>query len=254
MKLLCVGYPKTGSKSCSSALRKLGFNVADYMETAEILSPVWRDYVDGRATIDDVIDSYDKHGFDTNQDIPGNYLWEDLYRALIKRNDTQVILTVRDSDAAWWKSWCGFMLQECSRGAIGDLCLQGVIGRLAGAGYMGPETEAMTRVVESVITTHLDNDIGKGYGLSVKETMVRITKNEKKLRQGYLKHNLYVQSIVPKENLLVWNLKDGWAPLCAFLDKPIPNESIPHDNPTGDTKFVEKLMFESDFAKVRLHN
>ena len=36
MKIICAGYPKTGSKSCSTALRKLGYNVADYMETAEV--------------------------------------------------------------------------------------------------------------------------------------------------------------------------------------------------------------------------
>ena len=42
------------------------------------------------------------------------------------------------------------------------------------------------------------------------------------MRQLYKKHNLYVQNVVPKENLLVWNLKDGWEPLCKFLDKPIP--------------------------------
>ena len=33
MKFICAGYPKTGSKSCSSALRKLGFRVADALET-----------------------------------------------------------------------------------------------------------------------------------------------------------------------------------------------------------------------------
>ena len=41
MKLLCVGYPKTGSKSCSSALRQLGYKVADFVETLEFLSIVW---------------------------------------------------------------------------------------------------------------------------------------------------------------------------------------------------------------------
>lgn len=34
MKLICAGFPKTGSKSCSSALRKLGYTVADIIDTA----------------------------------------------------------------------------------------------------------------------------------------------------------------------------------------------------------------------------
>ena len=40
MKVICAGFPKTGSKSCSTALRLLGYNVADYMETAEFLRHV----------------------------------------------------------------------------------------------------------------------------------------------------------------------------------------------------------------------
>ena len=80
--------------------------------------------------------------------------------------------------------------------------------------------------------------------------MADITRKEGKFRQGYLKHNLYVQSIVPKDNLLIWNLKDGWAPLCAFLDKPIPDGPIPHDNRTGDPKFMNEYLVESDFFKV----
>ena len=37
MKIVCAGLPKTGTKSCSSALRILGYNVADYIETVEFL-------------------------------------------------------------------------------------------------------------------------------------------------------------------------------------------------------------------------
>merc|ERR1712105_285251 len=112
----------------------------------------------------------------------------------------------------WWKSWCRFWLQECQYGAIGDFCVYGVMTMLASAGYFGPQIEAM--------------------------------------RQGYLKHNLYVQSIVPKDNLLIWNLKEGWAPLCAFLDKPTPDGPIPHDNRTGDPKFMKEWAYDSDFFKV----
>ena len=37
---------------------------------------------------------------------------------------------------------------------------------------------------------------------------------------------MYVINTVPKENLLVWNLKDGWEPLCKFLGKPIPGYNL----------------------------
>ena len=37
------------------------------------------------------------------------------------------------------------------------------------------------------------------------------------MKKDYIKHNLYVQSIVPAENLLVWNLKDGWVSFYRLL-------------------------------------
>ena len=83
MKIICAGYPKTGTKSCSAALRMLGFQVADYLgtlkfqnfhcnsdfvtvllETVEYLSGTWLDYLNGEATIEDVLEEYKKYGFD----------------------------------------------------------------------------------------------------------------------------------------------------------------------------------------------
>ena len=69
------------------------------------------------------------------------------------------------------------------------------------------------------------------------------------MRAAYTKHNLYVQSVVPRENLLVWNLKDGWEPLCKFLNHKIPTGPIPHDNRTGDTEFIENYAFKTKFFK-----
>ena len=59
----------------------------------------------------------------------------------------------------------------------------------------------------------------------------------------------FAQSKVPKENLLVWNVKDGWGPLCEFLGKPIPDGPIPHDNKTGDTEFVQKILLDKPVVK-----
>ncbi|KAK8062180.1 hypothetical protein PG997_014277 [Apiospora hydei] len=40
----------------------------------------------------------------------------------------------------------------------------------------------------------------------------------------------WVKSVVPKEQLLVMSLKEGWDPLCKFLDKPVPEEPFPKVN------------------------
>lgn len=45
----------------------------------------------------------------------------------------------------------------------------------------------------------------------------------------YREHNAMVMRLA-KERLLVFNTKDGWAPLCEFLAKDIPNERFPHVN------------------------
>jgi len=41
---------------------------------------------------------------------------------------------------------------------------------------------------------------------------------------------------VPPERLLVWQVKEGWAPLCAFLGVPVPDEPFPNTNDTAMMK------------------
>lgn len=81
MKFICAGFPKTASKSASAAFEKLGFRVADYIETCEFLTEEWLEYMEGRGSIKKVLDAYERNNFDTNQDFPGNIYWEELWRA-----------------------------------------------------------------------------------------------------------------------------------------------------------------------------
>ena len=48
-----------------------------------------------------------------------------------------------------------------------------------------------------------------------------------------------VKIVVPKEKLLVFSVKEGWEPLCKFLDLPIPKESFPK---TNDTKMMKRTI------------
>jgi len=41
------------------------------------------------------------------------------------------------------------------------------------------------------------------------------------------KHRRWVRGLVPKDRLLEYNVRDGWEPLCRFLDVPVPEEPFP---------------------------
>ena len=55
------------------------------------------------------------------------------------------------------------------------------------------------------------------------------------------RHNDAVRRGVPADRLLVFDAKQGWAPLCAFLGVPAPSVPFPHVNSREETKRVMEL-------------
>lgn len=47
-------------------------------------------------------------------------------------------------------------------------------------------------------------------------------------------HNETVRSTVPDDQLLVFEARQGWQPLCDFLEKDVPSEAYPRVNSTED--------------------
>ena len=43
-------------------------------------------------------------------------------------------------------------------------------------------------------------------------------------------YNKEVIAAVPEDRLLVWQIGDGWEPICEFMDLPVPTEPFPHVN------------------------
>ncbi|CBY16441.1 unnamed protein product, partial [Oikopleura dioica] len=224
MEIICAGVNKTATKSCTLALRELGINVADYGETMFYLTDIWTQYLEGRATIEEVIEEYRKQGFQGNQDFPGNIYWEDLFNA---SPNCRVILTERDNADVWNKSFVAFLRKEYSTkpysfwlnqrmitarwfgekiGKMFDItnhCFRKALLRTANWSRDGPFIPAPLHMLWP--NKHLDNFEsaiieGKSY---------------------YREHNERVKKIVPKDRLLIWNVKDGWEPLCKFLNKDI---------------------------------
>ncbi len=53
------------------------------------------------------------------------------------------------------------------------------------------------------------------------------------------RHNEEVKEHVAPEKLLVYEVKEGWGPLCEFLGVEVPNTSFPHLN---DTDTFRKMI------------
>ena len=60
--------------------------------------------------------------------------------------------------------------------------------------------------------------------------------------------NQAVIDTVPAERLLVWDPKDGWEPLCEFLEVPVPDTPLPHVNDTEN--FQKNLMMAPAIAAI----
>jgi hypothetical protein len=50
------------------------------------------------------------------------------------------------------------------------------------------------------------------------------------LMQRFVAHNDAVRALIPPDQLLVFQVKEGWGPLCNFLDLPVPDGPFPRTN------------------------
>ena len=56
-------------------------------------------------------------------------------------------------------------------------------------------------------------------------------------------HIAEVKAYVPQEKLLVYDVRDGWGPICRFLDAPEPADPLPHLNKKENFKeMLPQLM------------
>lgn len=66
--------------------------------------------------------------------------------------------------------------------------------------------------------------------------------DKEKLISVYLAHNARVREVIPPDRLLVYQVSQGWEPLCGFLGVPVPDAPMPKVNTTEE--FRAKLVPE----------
>ncbi|KAH8645695.1 hypothetical protein BX600DRAFT_477856 [Xylariales sp. PMI_506] len=121
----------------------------------------------------------------------------------------KVVVTERDFDS-WWRSY----EKQCV-GKLWDMPGVEIVAYLMAllTGYRG--FQAMQKQLLGVFGAHNADEIRR---------------NAKGYHKAYYEH---VRRIVPPEQRLEYKLGDGWAPLCEFLGKEIPDVDFPRINEGG---------------------
>jgi hypothetical protein len=215
MKLIGAGLPRTATMTQKIALEMLGlapcYHMANVMGGLDNV-PRWLEAFLGNSDWDDIFGDYQ-----ATVDWPGAFFYKDLMEAY---PDAKVLLSVRGGES-WERS-------------MGDT----IWGLFYGDMIIHDLSEAWGRVDPrwaNYIT--LCKSMWEKSGLLAGEFEGTGTGQMAKAMERY---NEEVKRSVPAERLLVWSPADGWAPLCEFLEVPVPDAPLPHVN---DTKgFGDKIV------------
>lgn len=197
MKVVVVGLGRTGTTSFVVALKKLGYTPAhddDLPQTADVLSGM----LDGSISTEVGTQELGQRGFDSAFLTTHSYVeW------LATQSDIKVILTLRDTQK-WARSFASI-----NRVAFG--ATQRPFKWIPKVKVLAPYAQEVLLNVPTNGHPELYNDL--------------LT-----LEAGFESWNEFVRDTIPSERLLELHVKQGWEPLCGFLEKPIPEEAFPHVN------------------------
>jgi hypothetical protein len=193
MKVIGAGFGRTGTLSLKAALERIGFGPCYHM--VEFLrrpedGPLWVAALGG-----ETIDWDDVFAaYESTTDWPACNFWRELAATY---PDAKVVLTVRDPER-WWHSIDSTLFAASRSGQL-------------------PATHAAVAEMGQLL---MDRTFDGRIATSDREHVVR----------RFEEHNERVRQGVPPERLLVYQVSEGWGPLCDFLGVEAPDEPFPHVN------------------------
>ena len=199
LSVIGAGFGRTGTMSLKLALEQLGCGLCHHMD--EVFAnpeqlPDWNAAAAGEAV--DWDEMFD--GYGCTADWPGAFFWRELADHY---PDAKVVLTTRSAES-WWESYSGTIMAfwRDILPDVPDPVVQGV-------GNM-----ALKLIGERTFEGAMDD----------KDTVIA----------AYKAHVAAVIAGLPEDRLLQFDVRDGWEPLCAFLDKPVPGGEFPRTNNTQE--------------------
>lgn len=202
LAVIGAGLPRTGTLSLKAALERLGFGPCYHMfEIFEHLDLIdrWLPAVPTtRAGWERVF-----AGYRSALDWPASFFWRELAAVF---PEAKVVLTVRDPDR-WYASLRTMVKLRVEATAADDSSFETRFARL--------RPLLMRAIRETFEDARPFPDWVPG-----QEQAVR----------AFHRHNAAVRDSLPAARLLVFDVRQGWEPLCAFLGVAAPDEPFPRLN------------------------
>jgi Sulfotransferase domain len=214
IKVIGAGLPRTGTLTQKLALERLGLgpayhwvNVIADLDQVEL----WNLALDGRPPWHEIF-----RGQRSTVDWPGGYFYRELMDFY---PDAKVLLSVRDP-ASWERSF---------RDTIWTMGFGETLMPLLSKARaeVDPRWQRYLQLVDRMFW-------------GPQGTFAAAHERPAQLIEQMVAHNEEVERVVPAERLLVWEVTDGWEPLCEFLEVDVPDEPLPHANDRD--AFVQRVI------------
>jgi hypothetical protein len=222
VKVIGAGFGRTGTLSLKVALEELGFgpcyHMVELFDKPEHVE-FWDEAPDRVARGEPVDWGEVFSGYEATVDWPGCRFYEELVRAY---PDAKVLLSVRDPES-WYDSAWSTIARGPRSDATPAMSLLFKVGQLA-----APSMRRVPSMVRKVITdgTFDGRFEDREYAVEV-----------------FVQHIDEVKERVPAEKLLVYEVGEGWGPLCDFLGVEAPERPFPHLNDRGEfPKMMRRRM------------
>lgn len=225
IKVIGAGLGRTGTKSLAAALDILGYRTYHFPLPEH--SAAWAAYADGTGSVQEAIMMAVDAGYNATCDQPMADMFAEQMGMF---PNAKVILTIRDSPEKWASSWK--VLMEFIRVQERPFSL------------WKPFYPTFIQWIPFMQNwKQMRNIMGVHLGLSPGQ-LIREYDSEPKewLENQYKAHNKMVQEHVPKNQLLVFNVKEGWGPICKFLGREIPEEPFPKVNESAELQRATIIM------------
>ncbi len=212
MEVIGAGFGRTGTTSLKAALETLGIGPAYHM-TEAFTRPEHVRFWEAARRGERVDWEEFFSGYGVAVDWPSCAFYAELMEAF---PEAALILTVRDPER-WYESTRNtiYGIRKLSAGPLPTRLA------LSLAGLFAPGVTGMVRLADGIVWKGTFDD-----GFEDKAHAI----------ETFGRHNEEVRRRVPPGRLLVYDVKEGWGPLCDFLGVGAPDAPFPHLNDTNEMR------------------